>query len=96
MNDEVERLKAELKEANEAILELQREACARDGVPMPSERPLVDELKIKIQVMEQTLLEAATRFDVYAANNRRRDLFESARINGKYARSCRAAAGFTP
>lgn len=34
-----------LVEERAAVLELQREACARDGVPMPSERPLVDKLR---------------------------------------------------
>jgi DNA repair exonuclease SbcCD ATPase subunit len=50
--DEIERLRGDLKEANEAIRELneairelQQEACDRAGVPMPSQRPLVERLR---------------------------------------------------
>ncbi len=47
--DETIRLQDEqIKELNAAILELQAAACARDGVPMPSERPLVDKLRERI------------------------------------------------
>lgn len=42
---EVERLREEKIELNKGILELQREMCARDSVPMPSERPVVDKLR---------------------------------------------------
>jgi chromosome segregation ATPase len=44
-NGELVRFRAELKEANEAIHELQQEACDRAGVPMPSQRPLVERLR---------------------------------------------------
>ena len=46
---EVERLRAEKIELNEGILDLQRMLCARDGVPMPSERPLVDKLRAEVE-----------------------------------------------
>lgn len=42
---EIERLRADLREANDAIRELQQEACDRAGVPMPSQRPLVERLR---------------------------------------------------
>ncbi len=50
---EVERLRAEKIELNEGILELQRMLCARDGVPMPSERPLVDKLREEIERLQE-------------------------------------------
>lgn len=43
--DEIERLKVELREERVAVLELQQEACNRAGVPMPSQRPVVDRLR---------------------------------------------------
>ena len=38
-------LEADKREQAETILEFQREECARVGVPMPSERPVVDKLR---------------------------------------------------
>lgn len=43
--DEIERLKVELREERVAILELQQEACDRAGVPMPSQRSVVDRMR---------------------------------------------------
>lgn len=36
---EIERLRATVRELDEAIRELQQAACDRAGVPMPSQRP---------------------------------------------------------
>lgn len=47
--DEIERLKVELREERVAILELQQEACDRAGVPMPSQRSVVDGLRAALQ-----------------------------------------------
>ncbi len=46
---DIERLKAELKDANAVIHVLQQEACNRAGVPMPSQRSLVDKLREEIE-----------------------------------------------
>lgn len=54
---ENQRLRAAQRESAEAILELQREACARDGVPMPSERPLVDKLRDENQRLRADVAE---------------------------------------
>ena len=51
----IEALLAERKEQAEVILDLQRAACARDGVPMPSERPLVEKLRARIAELEGAL-----------------------------------------
>ncbi len=48
-DSDIERLKAELKDANAVIHVLQQEACNRAGVPMPSQRSLVDKLREEIE-----------------------------------------------
>lgn len=58
--DRIEALMAEKHEQAVAILELQREACARDGVPMPSERPVVDKLRDRIEALQSALRHIAT------------------------------------
>ena len=59
---ENQRLRAAQRESAEAILELQREACARDGVPMPSERPLVDKLRDENQRLRADVAELVEAF----------------------------------
>ena len=54
---ENQKLRVAKRESDEAILELQREACARDGVPMPSERPLVDKLRDENQRLRADVAE---------------------------------------
>jgi len=46
---EIERLRAGLLEANRVIYELQQAACDRAGVPMPSQRSVVDRQKAEIE-----------------------------------------------
>ena len=51
----IKSLEAELKEERRAVWELQSEACARDGAPMPSQRPLVDTQAARITALEAAL-----------------------------------------
>ena len=59
----IAKLESEAKDRDEAILELQHAACARDGVPMPSERPVVDKLRDRIAKLEAALREAHAYLD---------------------------------
>lgn len=52
---EVERLRADLIEERTAVRELQRDACARDGVPMPSERPVVDKMRAEVERLREVV-----------------------------------------
>lgn len=45
----------ELKDMRGAVLELQRDLCAKAGVPMPSERPVVDKLRERVRRLEEAL-----------------------------------------
>lgn len=51
----VRELEAIEREANEAILELQQQLCAQAGVPMPSERPVVEKLRARVAELEAAL-----------------------------------------
>jgi hypothetical protein len=99
-------LGATIKELQQAIRELQQEACNRDGVPMPSERPLVDKLREQMNRMSSVLTATAEYFDTLAAEARetasnewysraqRSDAREDMVAQENMARQCRDAAGY--
>lgn len=55
------------REANEAILELQQRLCAQAGVPMPSERPVVEKLRASVAKLEAALRKIALAIPVEMA-----------------------------
>ncbi len=84
---EIEHLRAEKIELNEGIRELQREICARDGVPMPSERPVVDKLRAEIERLS-AMLERVSHLNSFRELN---DILPEVRtILGKEQRNAKA------
>lgn len=81
--DALERLQDELKETRQTVWDLQNEQCARDGVPMPSQRPLVDKQREEIERLRSAAINLnaavdAMWNDIYRYSTTSRDRHERA------------------